>query len=182
MKKGHIIDILFPIALFWALAASAFPMTLLAADVYKESVALEEENYAARTCLSYVVEKIRQSDEKSGITLGNLDGIPCLMLRWHFGERTYVTYLYHDGGVLRELLLEEGMTVKASDGQEILQVRDFQITMQQAGIFKIVCGNKKGCELAAYAAVISRNEMADHRKDIKCGENWQNVPVSFYWN
>ncbi len=152
MKKEHMIDILFPAALFLALAAFTLPITLLAADVYQKSVAAEEENYAVRTGLSYVTEKIRRSSEKDGVTLGYPDGVPCLMLRQRFGEQTYVTYLYHDGGILRELLLKEGVAANASDGQEILRVKDFRMTKRQDGILKIDCGGQNGWKLTAYAA------------------------------
>ena len=156
VKRGHVIDLLFPIALFLVLAASSLFLVILAANVYKKSVAWEESNYESRTCLSYVTEKIRQSDENGGIEAGTFDGVPCLILRQTFGEQSYVTYLYSYEGELCELFAQEGVPLKASDGQGILKVRDFSITEREDGIFKISCIDENGKETVTYAAVKSK--------------------------
>ena len=52
IKRRHVIDMLFPIALFLVLAASSLFLVILAANVYQKSVAWEESNYESRTCLS----------------------------------------------------------------------------------------------------------------------------------
>ncbi len=116
------IDLLFPIALFLVLAASSLFLVILAANVYRKSVAWEESNYGSRTCLSYVTEKIRQSDTDGGVETGTFDGIPCLILRQNFGDQAYATYLYSYEGQLCELFVQEGADVHAPDGQRILEV------------------------------------------------------------
>ncbi|MBD5552224.1 MAG: DUF4860 domain-containing protein [Lachnospiraceae bacterium] len=156
MKKRHIIDLLFPIALFLVLAVSALFLVILAANVYQKSVAWEESNYANRTCLSYVTEKIRQNDVNGGIEAGTFDGEPCLILRQSFGESTYVTYLYNYDGQLCELFIQEGTSMHAADGQRILEIKDFKVTEQEEGIFRISCTDKDGQETVTYAAVKSR--------------------------
>lgn len=156
LKRRHVIDLLFPIALFLVLAASSLFLVILAANVYKKSVVWEESNYRSRTCLSYVTEKIRQSDENGGVEVGTFDGVPCLILRQNFGEQSYVTYLYSYEGQLCELFTQEGLDLKASDGQGILEVKDFSITEAEEGIFRISCTDEDGKESVTYAAVKSR--------------------------
>ena len=121
IKRKHMIDLLFPIALFLVLAASSLFLVILAANVYRKSVAWEESNYGSRTCLSYVTEKIRQSDTDGGVETGTFDGIPCLILRQNFGDQAYATYLYSYEGQLCELFVQEGADVHAPDGQRILE-------------------------------------------------------------
>lgn len=154
--KRHMVDLLFPIALFLVLAASSLFLVILAANVYKKSVAKEEGNYETRTCLSYVAEKIRQSDERGGVEAGTFDGLPCLILRQNFGEQSYVTYLYSYGGQLCELFVQEGISMGAQDGQKIMEVHDFAVTETEEGIFKISCSDGSGKESVTYAAVKSR--------------------------
>ena len=144
-----------PIALFLVLAASSLFLVLLAANVYQKNVAWEERNYESRTCLSYVVEKIRQNDEKGGVEIGTFDGVPSIILRQNFGEQAYVTYLYCYEGTLRELFVQEGVSAGVLDGQEILQINDFQFTQQEEGIIKISYIDENGQELVTYAAVKS---------------------------
>lgn len=156
MRRRHVIDMLFPIALFLVLAASSLFLVILAANVYRKNVAWEEMNYESRTCLSYVTEKIRQSDENGGVEMGTFDGAPCLMLRQSFDGESYVTYLYSYEGQLRELFVREGVSMKASDGQQILVVNDFRIEEQEEGIFRISCTDDNGKESFTYAAVKSK--------------------------
>ena len=156
LKKRHVIDLLFPIVLFLVLAASSLFLVILAANDYKKSVAWEESNYQSRTCLSYVTEKIRQSDENGGIEAGTFDGIPCLILRQTFGEQSYVTYLYSYEGKLCELFVQEGVLLQASDGQGIMDVNGFRITEQEEGVFRISCSDENGRESVTYAAVKSK--------------------------
>lgn len=156
MRKRHIIDLLFPIALFLVLAVSALFLVILAANVYQKSVAWEESNYTNRTCLSYVTEKIRQNDVNGGIEIGTFDGKPCLILRQNFGESFYVTYLYSYEGQLCELFTQEGASMHAADGQKILEIRDFKVTEQEEGIFRISCTDENGQETVTYAAVKSK--------------------------
>ena len=146
IKRKHMIDLLFPIALFLVLAASSLFLVILAANVYRKSVAWEESNYGSRTCLSYVTEKIRQSDTDGGVETGTFDGIPCLILRQNFGDQAYATYLYSYEGQLCELFVQEGADVHAPDGQRILEVNNFNITEQEKGIFKISCSDENGKE------------------------------------
>lgn len=156
IKRKHMIDLLFPIALFLVLAASSLFLVILAANVYRKSVAWEESNYGSRTCLSYVTEKIRQSDTDGGVETGTFDGIPCLILRQNFGDQAYATYLYSYEGQLCELFVQEGADVHAPDGQRILEVNNFNIIEQEKGIFKISCSDENGKESVTYAAVKSR--------------------------
>lgn len=156
MRRRHVIDMLFPIALFLVLAASSLFLVILAANVYRKNVAWEEMNYESRTCLSYVAEKIRQNDENGGVEAGTFDGIPCLILRQNFGEESYVTYLYSYEGQLCELFVREGVSMGAADGQKILEVHDFSVAEQEEGVFKISCSDGNGKESVTYAAVKSK--------------------------
>lgn len=156
-KNRHIVDLLLPIALFLVLAASSLFLVLLAANVYQKNVAWEEKNYESRTCLSYVTEKIRQNDEKGGVEIGTFDGVPSIILRQNFGEQAYVTYLYCYDGMLRELFVQEGVSASVTDGQEILQVNDFQFSEQEDGIFKISYIDENGQEMVTYAAIKSES-------------------------
>lgn len=154
--KRHMVDMLFPIALFLVLAASSLFLVILAANVYRKSVAREECNYESRTCLSYVTEKIRQNDENGSVETSTFDGCPCLVLKQTLGGQSYVTYLYSYEGQLCELFIQEGISMHAADGQKILEVRDFNITEQEKGIFKISCSDGSGKESVTYAAVKSK--------------------------
>ena len=73
-RGRHAIDLLFPIALFFVFAASALIVLTLAADIYGSTTGELRVNDENRTALSYISEKIRQSDVKGGMEIAEVEG------------------------------------------------------------------------------------------------------------
>ena len=61
-RHRHVIDLIFPIALFFVFAASSLSVLILAANVYTSTTKRLSINDENRTVLSYLSEKIRQND------------------------------------------------------------------------------------------------------------------------
>lgn len=138
-ERQHVIDFIFPVALFFVFAASSLVVILLAASVYQKTSAAADSHYELRTSLNYVAEKIRQSDTSDAVSTGTFDGRECLIIRQDYGSLSYVTYIYEDNGILRELFLQDGVTASAGDGTAILPVRAFHVTEPEEGFFEITC-------------------------------------------
>lgn len=153
--KKHVVDIIFPFALFFVFAASSLLVILLAADIYRDTTAMAESNYESRTVLSYMTEKIRQGDENGEVYIGSFDGRDSVVIRQTYGQQSYQTYIYEDEGVLRELFLQEGVEAAASDGRKIMEVHNLQLEQLEEGLFRISCTAKEGEELETVVAVVS---------------------------
>ena len=61
-RSRHVIDFIFPIALFFVFAASSLVVLILAADIYGSTTNQLQANDENRTALAYISEKIRQND------------------------------------------------------------------------------------------------------------------------
>ena len=61
-REHHIIDILFPISLYFVFTVSALTVLLLATNVYRTTTENSALNFNANTSLSYITEKIHQND------------------------------------------------------------------------------------------------------------------------
>ena len=68
-EKHFIVDILFVLALFGVFAVSALSLVTIGADVYQHTVEDMSVNYDSRTAVSYIMEKVRQSDTADSISL-----------------------------------------------------------------------------------------------------------------
>ena len=79
-KRKHMIDYLFPIALFFVFALSALTVLLLAARIYQSTTENSSLNYTSRTSLSYISEKIHQNDMDGKVTIGSFDGCDALIM------------------------------------------------------------------------------------------------------
>ena len=117
-ERKHVIDFLFPLALFFALAASSVALVVLASGSYSRQVHTSEDSYASCTALSYVTEKLHQADSSDAIDSGTFDGQDAILIRQEYSGQSYVTYLYAYDGYLRELFIKEGVAASPGDGRE----------------------------------------------------------------
>ena len=96
-NRGSVIDVLFTLALFCVFCASALAVVLIGADVYTSTARNMDQNFSTRTAVSYVAEKVRQSDAAGAVALGEIGGGQALVLTKE-GEsglfKTYICLLY----------------------------------------------------------------------------------------
>ena len=92
-QQNHMIDFLFPVALFFVFAVSAMTVILLATGIYRSTTEHSSLNYTARTSLAYICEKIHQNDTGGDVALGTYDGCEALILKQSNREDTYQTYI-----------------------------------------------------------------------------------------
>lgn len=143
LRRKHMIDLLFPVALFFVFALSAVTLILLAAGIYRSTTENSSLQYTARTGLAYLSEKIHQSDEDGGVYLGTLDGQEALVLEQRFGEETYRTYIYVQEEQLKELFIRDGVEASADSGRTILEVQDFTMEQISDRLFWFECTDRE---------------------------------------
>lgn len=141
-RKRHMIDVLFPIALFFVFTLSALMVMLLAARIYQSSVENSSRNDTARTALSYISEKMHQSDMNGSISLGFFDGCDAMILKQNYNGDTYTTYIYAHDGALKELFIKDGANADASNGKKILDIESFSMTQVNENLFRFDCIDK----------------------------------------
>lgn len=139
LKRRHMIDFLFPIALFFVFALSALALILLAAGIYESTTENSSLQYTSRTGLAYISEKIHQNDENGAVYLGNIDGYDALVLEQEYGDERYHTYIYVCKEELKELFIKDGVAAEAEDGRTILEVQDFSMKQISDQLFQFEC-------------------------------------------
>ena len=143
-KHRHMIDLLFPVALFFVFALSALTVLLIAARIYQSTTEHSSLHDTSRTSLSYISEKLHQSDEAGSVSLGTFDGC------------TYYTYIYSYEGQLRELFVKAGVNASASSGMAILEVQDFSMKELSDGLLKFSCTDQEGQTTSSMIGLRSR--------------------------
>ncbi|MBQ3104432.1 MAG: DUF4860 domain-containing protein [Lachnospiraceae bacterium] len=157
-QRKHMIDLMFPIALFFVFAVSAVAVILMATGIYRSIITSSAMNNTSRTCLNYVAEKIHQNDTARGVSLGRLGDSDCLILT-HSGDRTgYVTYIYAHQGELRELLADADLSVTPDMGKTIMAVADFTMEETDRGLLRLSCTDAHGLRVSTLVGVRSRQE------------------------
>ena len=144
MKRNtHIVDIIFILSLFCIFTASALLVVLMGADVYQGITKDMDYNYSSRSSISYVTEKIRQHDSEGQVFVGNLEGEPALILTQNYNNEIYETWIYRDGNHLKEIMVAAGTPVNSGDGQELMEVSDFQLEAADQ-IIRIAAADEEG--------------------------------------
>lgn len=147
-KKSHITDIFFTLALLGLFAAASLTIILTGAKVYQNISSSMEDNYTTRTALAYTAEKIRQHDAAGQISLTKIGETPALCLQEQINGTGYSTYLYEDGGTLKEMLIESTAVPSISQGTPVTELSDFSIEPLEDGFFQISAEDLEGKRLS----------------------------------
>jgi hypothetical protein len=118
------IDILFVLSLFSLFAISSVVLILFGADIYKKTVSSMDSNYASRTSVAYITEKIRQSDIYDSIYIDNSLGYERLMMTQEINGLTYATSLYEYDGYLYELFSRTDIELPIDAGQQVIAIEN----------------------------------------------------------
>lgn len=145
-QKSHTADVLFTLALFCVFAVSALAVVLIGADVYKRTAAGMETSFTSRTALSYVAQKVRQSDERGAVALTQLGGETALRLSQSLDGKGYHTYIYYYDGSLRELFCADSQTPAPGMGQALLELNGFSIEEDPSGCLRFTAQGADGSE------------------------------------
>ena len=140
--RQHTIDFIFPLAVLFVFAVSAFTVLLLSAHVYADQTTRTQSDYQAATPLSYIREKVRQNDQNGTLSIGSIDGGTALILQ----VDDTCTYIYSYEGYLKELYIRMDVDARAKDGKNILEIKDFQIQELSGGLFRVSCQTSDGTE------------------------------------
>lgn len=140
-NQNHIVDFFFTLSLFCLFAASALIVVLIGSGVYKNTTAHMEENFATRTALSYVAEKVRQHDTAGGVTLLEEGDGGVLVLTDTVNDGTYETYIYAYDGCLCELVIKEGTGFSREQGEQILKVDTFSLEAKPGDFLQVTAAD-----------------------------------------
>lgn len=156
LKRKHMIDFLFPVALFFVFALSALTTILLAARIYQNTTEHSALNYTSRTSLSYISEKLHQNDYEGSISIGSFDGCDAIVMEQKHENETYYTYIYAYDQELKELFIKKDVTASASSGRTILEVEAFSIEQLSDHLLRISCSDQKGQQASTIISVKSK--------------------------
>lgn len=143
-KKQHIVDFLFPVVLFFLFTVTALIVLLMAARIYQSAVEESARTDTARTCLSYLSEKIHQADENDSVSLGTFDGCEALIFKQRVHGDTYYTYIYSYDNALNELFIKEGANAAAKNGKKIVDIETFSMELRGEHLLKFYCEDTDG--------------------------------------
>lgn len=162
-RKKSIVDLMFIIALFGAFAITGLFVVLFGANVYKTTVKSMDANYASRTSLSYITEKIRShdcilEDGREAVEVRNVDGKTILLLKEGVNDRIYVTYLFEKDGYLKEYTALEEFDFNYDAGTEIIKAKTFDIQRIKKALYHIDIVDDFDNSMSFYVALYNSDD------------------------
>ncbi len=151
-RSRHVIDFIFPIALFFVFAASSLVVLILAADIYGSTTNQLQANDENRTALSYISEKIRQNDTGGALEIINIEGTECLSLSADYNDVPHTTYIYEYDGMLKELFVRDDVSVSLEDGKDIMAISSLSISRIDDHLYRFITVDSQGRESSLVAS------------------------------
>lgn len=151
-RHRHVIDLLFPVALFFVFAVSSLSVLLLAADAYAAETSRAGVNDESRTALSYISEKIRQNDANGAMAIVSIDGTDCLALSAVYNGTPCTTYIYVYDGSLKELFINDGIPVPLKEGRDIIPVSSLSMERLEERVYLFTAVDSAGTENSVIAS------------------------------
>ncbi|MDE6961187.1 MAG: DUF4860 domain-containing protein [Lachnospiraceae bacterium] len=145
-RSSHVIDLIFPIALFFVFAASSLSVLILAADIYASTTNRMAANDQNRTVLAYISEKIRQNDAQGAVGMSVVDGTDCLTMSAVYNGTPCTTYIYEYEGMLKELFINDGILFSLKDGKDIMEIASLSIEQLDEQVYQFTAVDSDGCK------------------------------------
>jgi len=120
----------FVFALLAAFAILSLLVVVVGARAYRTIIQTADAAHASRTGMSYILGKVRSSDEADMLEIRLEDGVDVLALGGDYGGERYETYIYCDGEAIREYFAAAGQPFEASYGEEILQAQALSFALE----------------------------------------------------
>ena len=134
-KSYTSVSFLFSMLLFLTFVLCSVFTVLIGSRVYQNIRARNDAAFYTDTALSYITNKVRQSDRASQITISDMEGHKVLVLGSDYDGIRYETWIYTKDGSLMELFSEQGSGLTLSDGLAIMDCRPVTFALtEEAGV------------------------------------------------
>lgn len=149
-RDKSIMDFVFILALFAAFMITALFVVLFGSKVYTRTVSDMDKNFASRTALSYISEKVRSHDMNDGADVLDIDdvslnGHSVLVLYTDTPSGRYATYMFVKDGYLKEYTAPENNDFDFNQGVDILAIDEFYVNKENDSLysFHVVDANQE---------------------------------------
>ncbi|MCP1110003.1 hypothetical protein M2145_001675 [Lachnospiraceae bacterium PF1-21] len=134
-QSKHMIEMIFPIVLFFVFVVSSVILVVISADFYGRNTSEIQAKGESRTALSYLTTKFRQNDSGGQIQITEIEGTDCLTFKEEGEVSDYYTYIYLHDGNLMELFISDGVDFSLADGTTIMPLHYLSMTESEDGLF-----------------------------------------------
>lgn len=143
-KTAHIIDLFFAITLFGVFAISAIMVVFLGIKIYETTVNDMSRNFTSRTAVSYIREKLRQSDMEGSVSIEEVDGLPTIVIQSVNDNGIRKVYINSYAGYLREATVYSLEVPSRDKFVKLMELQSFSVRQVATGIYYVTVVDTEG--------------------------------------
>ncbi|HBC31286.1 MAG TPA: hypothetical protein DC024_08605 [Clostridiales bacterium] len=98
-------------------------------------------NYELQVSLSYIANKIRQSDKNEAVEIKELNGINAVVINEVYDEEKYQTWIYFYDGAIYEMFTDADNAFELSDGMKVVKAELFEIEKLKDNLYKFTAAS-----------------------------------------
>jgi len=134
--------------LFLIIVILSVMIIILGKNIYENINEDRTNNYELRVSLSYISNKIRQSDKQNAVELKKLNEDYAVVINEIYDDANYETWIYFYDNAIYEILIDENTTFNLEDGMRIVDVDRFDILKIKDNLYKFTASsNEESAEL-----------------------------------
>lgn len=142
-NKQFSFQLIFVMLLFLIIVILSVMIILHGQNIYKNINDDRSRNFEKRVSLSYVANKLRQSDKENSVRMEDHRNIHALVISEVYDEDNYETWIYYYNNGLYELFTAEGIPFNPDDGMKIMDIDSFSIERLNDKLYKFTAGQDK---------------------------------------
>jgi len=147
-SKQFSFQFIFIMLLFLIIVILSVMIIILGENIYENINIDRTNNYELRVSLSYIANKVRQSDKTNTVNLKTLNDENAIVINEVYDDAHYETWIYFYNNAIYEILTDENSTFNMEDGMKIIDIDSFNILQIKDNLYKFTASNnEKSAEL-----------------------------------
>ncbi|MEL7647750.1 MAG: DUF4860 domain-containing protein [Sedimentibacter sp.] len=144
LSKQFSFQFIFIMLLFLIIVIMSVMIILLGKNIYTKINDDRTSNYETRVSLSYLANKVRQSDRKNAVEIRNFEGRNAVVIKETYDDEIYETWIYYYDNAIYEMFTDQGSSFSAEDGLRIVDVQNFEIEKISRNLYRFTAETSHG--------------------------------------
>ena len=147
-SKQFSFEFIFIMLLYLFIVVLSVMIISLGKNIYDNINEDRNTNYELRVSLSYIANKIRQSDKNGAVEIKELHGVNALVINEVYVEENYQTWIYFHDGAIYEMFIDEETSFDLTDGMKVVEADLFNIEEINHNLYKFTAiSNEESSDL-----------------------------------
>lgn len=135
-SKQFSFQFVFIMLLYLIIVILSVMIIVLGKNIYVNINDDRDNNYEIRVSLSYIANKVRQSDKQGAVEIRDYEGSNAIIINESYDEENYETWIYFYDNAIYEMFTDENSSFQPEEGMRIVDCDKLEITKLNDNLYK----------------------------------------------